>query len=486
MKVLKQGLTFDDVLLVPGKSEVLPHETDLSVKLSERVKLNIPIISAAMDTVTTSNLAISLACQGGIGVIYKMADFKEQAAEVAKVKRWESGIIADPFTLTPSQPITDALQFMQEKSVSGFPVIEGTKVVGILTNRDLRAVADAETKLVKELMTVDPIVGQEGITLHEAEHLMRSNKIEKLPIVTQSGDLAGLITLSDVAKREEHPNASLDSNGQLLAAAAVSTSPDMEDRVDALVKAGVDMVVVDTAHGHQKKVLETVSFIKQKHPELTVVGGNIATAAAVKDLAAAGADVVKVGIGPGSICTTRVVAGVGVPQLTAVMDCVEEARKHGVTVIADGGLKYSGDIVKALAAGATACMMGSMFAGTDEAPGEVILADGRTFKSYRGMGSLGAMSKGSKDRYFQGEVKEEKKFVPEGIEGRIPYKGPLKDTVFQLVGGIRSGMGYCGAANLPELAEISQFLQITAATLRENHPHDVTITKEAPNYRTAQ
>lgn len=486
MKVLKQGLTFDDVLLVPAKSEVLPHETDLSVRLSDRVRLNIPIISAAMDTVTTSKLAISLACQGGIGVIFKMADFKEQAAEVRKVKRWESGIISDPFTLEPDQPITDALQFMKEKSVSGFPVIENNKVVGILTNRDLRAVSNAETKLVKELMTVDPIVGKEGISLEEAENLMRSNKIEKLPIVSTDGDLFGLITLSDVAKREEHPNASLDSNGQLLAAAAVSTSPDMEDRVDALVEAGVDMVVVDTAHGHQKKVLETVKFIKTKHPSLTVVGGNIATAAAVKDLALAGADVVKVGIGPGSICTTRVVAGVGVPQLTAVMDCVEEAKKHGVSVIADGGLKYSGDIVKALAAGATACMMGSMFAGTDEAPGEVILADGRTFKSYRGMGSLGAMSKGSKDRYFQSDVKEEKKFVPEGIEGRIPYKGPLKDTVFQLVGGIRSGMGYCGAANLEILAETSQFLQITAATLRENHPHDVTITKEAPNYRSAQ
>lgn len=486
MKVLKQGLTFDDVLLVPGKSDVLPAETNLSVRLSDRVKLNIPIISAAMDTVTTSKLAISLACQGGIGVIFKMADLNEQAAEVRKVKRWESGIIADPFTLTSEQSVTDALEVMKEKSVSGFPVVDAGKLVGILTNRDLRAVSDAETKMVKELMTTDPIVGQEGISLQDAENLMRSNKIEKLPIVTVTGELAGLITLSDVDKREEHPIGSLDSNGQLMVAAAVSTSPDMKDRVAALVNAGVDMVVVDTAHGHQKKVLETVSFIKETYPELTVVGGNVATGAAVADLADAGADVVKVGIGPGSICTTRVVAGVGVPQLTAIMDCVQVAKEKGVTIIADGGVKYSGDVVKALAAGASAVMMGSMFAGTDEAPGEIILADGRTFKSYRGMGSLGAMSKGSQDRYFQGDVKEEQKFVPEGIEGRIPYKGALKDTVYQLIGGIRSGMGYCGAKDLSTLVEVSQFIQITSATLRENHPHDVTITKEAPNYRTKQ
>ncbi len=483
MKVLKQGLTFDDVLLIPGKSDILPSDTDLSVQLSERVKLNIPIISAAMDTVTTSRLAISIACQGGIGVIFKMADFNEQAAEVTKVKRWESGVIPDPMTLNPSQPVTDALALMAEKSFSGFPIVEGSKLVGILTKRDLRAVSHPETMIVSELMTKNPIVGADKITLLEAESLMRKKKIEKLPLVNSAGELRGLITLSDVGKREEHPNASLDDNGQLLVAAAVSTGADVVDRVAALVRAGVDMVVVDTAHGHQKKVLDTVKTIKDTHPTLTVVGGNVATAAAVKDLALAGADVVKVGIGPGSICTTRVVAGVGVPQLTAIMDCAEEAAKHGIAIIADGGVKYSGDIVKALAAGARGVMMGSMFAGTDEAPGEVILADGRTFKSYRGMGSLGAMSQGSKDRYFQGDVKEEQKFVPEGIEGRIPYKGKLKDTVYQLVGGIRSGMGYCGAPDLKTLSEIAQFIQITSATLRENHPHDVTITKEAPNYR---
>jgi IMP dehydrogenase len=485
MKVLKQGLTFDDVLLVPAASQVLPHATSLSVRLSNTITLNTPIITAAMDTVTTAQMAIAIAVQGGIGVIHKNMTIAEQAQEIRKVKLWESGIILDPLTLTEDMPVLDALEIMNEKKVSGFPILRGTKLVGILTNRDLMRLREISTLTVKDLMTKEVITKTWPIDLKRAEDIMRENRIEKLPIVDENYNLKALVTLTDVLKRENNPNACLDELGQLRVGAAVGTSADTLERADALVAAGADMIVVDTAHGHHVNVISMVRTIKTKYPQVTVVGGNVATAAAVRDLAVAGADVVKVGIGPGSICTTRIIAGVGVPQLTAIMDCAEEALKHGITIIADGGVKYSGDMVKAIAAGASAVMMGSMFAGTDEAPGEMILAEGRTFKMYRGMGSLGAMSQGSKDRYFQADVKDEKKFVPEGIEGRVPYKGPLKDTIYQLIGGLRSAMGYCGAATIEALQKDAQFVQITSASLRESHPHDVTITKEAPNYKSS-
>ena len=486
MIAMKQGLTFDDVLLIPQRSEVLPRDADVSVALSKQVILRIPLISAAMDTVTESALAIAIATEGGIGVIHKNMTIEAQAAEVRRVKKWENGVVSDPVVLAEGDSIAHAFEIIRQQRVSGFPVLRDGKVVGILTNRDLMGVKPEEGGLVKDLMTRDPITALEGITLVEAEKILRQHRIEKLPLVDAEGHLKGLVTFTDIRKRQNHPDACIDAKGQLLVGAAVGTGPETEERARALVDAGVDMVVVDTAHGHTSGghgVLDMVAKLRKLFPNLTLVAGNIATAAAVRDLAAAGANIVKVGIGPGSICTTRIIAGIGVPQLTAIMDCAEEAKKLGVTVIADGGIKYSGDIVKALAAGASAVMMGSMFAGTDEAPGELILAEGRTFKSYRGMGSLGAMNQGSKDRYFQGHVKEEQKFVPEGIEGRVPYKGPLKDTLYQLVGGIRSGMGYCGAASLAKLQENAQFVQITNAALRESHPHDVAITKEAPNYK---
>jgi len=479
---MKLGLTFDDVLLYPGASEILPAQTSLKTELG-KIKLNIPIISAAMDTVSTAPLAISLALQGGISVIHKNMSIENQAGEIRKVKRWESGVVLDPITLNAEEPVSKAFEISAKQKISGFPVIsKGKQLVGIITGRDLRTVTDKSVK-VKDVMTKKLITASPKISLAKAKEILNTNRIEKLLLVDNKNNLKGLITLTDILKREINPEACLDSNGQLCVGAAVGTAPDTMERAAALVEAGVDMLVVDTAHGHHINVRNMVKNLKRVYPNLTLVGGNVATPEGVRDLAKCGADVVKVGIGPGSICTTRVVAGVGVPQFTAILECAEEAAKHGISIIGDGGIKYSGDIVKALAAGAYAVMLGSLFAGTEESPGEIILADGRTFKSYRGMGSIGAMKEGSKDRYFQAEIREESKFVPEGIEGRVPYKGSLKELVYQLTGGIRSGLGYVGAANLAELRAKARFVQITSAGLKENHPHDITITKEAPNYR---
>lgn len=485
MATFKTGLTFDDVLLVPGPSSVLPTQTSVKTKLADHITLNVPILSAAMDTVTTSPLAISLALQGGVGIIHKNLSIQNQADEVREVKRWESGIVTDPITLDADQFVSDAFLIMRRKRVSGFPVLSKGKVVGILTNRDLRTIGQDSKAKVSDVMTKDPITASPKVSLAKAKEILNSNRIEKLLLVDSQNRLKGLVTLTDILKRESNPDACLDKNGQLVVGAAVGTGADTLDRAKALVDAGVDILVVDTAHGHNIGVINMVKTLRKLYPKVALVGGNVATAEGVRDLAKAGADIVKVGIGPGSICTTRVVAGVGVPQFTAIAECAEEARKHGVTIIADGGIKFSGDLVKALAGGAHAAMLGSMFAGTEEAPGELILADGRTFKSYRGMGSLGAMKEGSKDRYFQGDVREDSKFVPEGIEGRVPYKGPLRDIVYQMVGGVRQALGYCGAANLEELRTKAKFVQITSAGLRESHPHDVTITKEAPNYRAS-
>lgn len=483
--ISQEALTFDDVLLVPAESNVLPAKTDVSTTLSSSLKLNIPIVSAAMDTVTTAPLAISLALLGGIGVIHKNMSIEAQAEEVRAVKRWQSGIVFNPVTLNADQPVSDAIELRARLKVSGFPILLNGKLVGMLTSRDLRTITNTNIK-ISEVMTKDLITASPKIKLSKAKEILNSNRIEKLPLVDQSGNLKGLVTMTDILKRESNPAASLDKNEQLLVAAAVSTSADSLDRAKALVEAGVDMLVVDTAHGHHIGVRNMIKTLRKKYPKLTICGGNVATPEAVTELAKCGADIVKVGIGPGSICTTRVVAGVGFPQFTAVVECAAAARKAGVSIIADGGIKYSGDIAKALAAGASAVMMGSLFAGTEESPGEIILADGRSFKSYRGMGSIGAMKDGSKDRYFQTDIKEEKKFVPEGIEGRVAYKGPLRDTIYQLVGGIHQAMGYVGAANLQEMFKKATFVRITNAGLRESHPHDVTITKEAPNYRTSE
>lgn len=485
MATFKTGLTFDDVLLVPGPSSVLPPQTSVKTKLTDLITLNVPILSAAMDTVTTSPLAISLALQGGVGIIHKNLSIQQQAEEVRAVKRWESGIVTDPITLDASQLVADAFKIMKLKKVSGFPVLSEGKVVGILTNRDLRTIGQDSKVKVSDVMTKNPITASPKVSLAKAKEILNSNRIEKLLLVDAQNRLKGLVTLTDILKRESNPDACLDKNGQLVVGAAVGTGADTLDRAKALVEAGVDLLVVDTAHGHSNGVINMVKTLRKLYPKVGLVGGNVATPEGVRDLAKAGADIVKVGIGPGSICTTRVVAGVGVPQFTAIMECAEEAKKHGVTIIADGGIKFSGDLVKALAGGAHAAMLGSMFAGTEEAPGELILADGRTFKTYRGMGSLGAMKEGSKDRYFQNDVREDSKFVPEGIEGRVPYKGPLKDIVYQMVGGVRQALGYCGANNLEELRVKAKFVQITSAGLRESHPHDVTITKEAPNYRSS-
>jgi len=481
-KFVKEGLTFDDVLLVPAKSEVLPKDVSLKVSLTETLKLNIPIISAGMDTVTEAELAISIARQGGLGIIHKNMSIEQQAEQVEKVKRSESGVITDPFFLTPEHQVFDAEHLMAKYRISGVPIVnndEEQKLVGIITNRDMRFIQDYSIK-IEEVMTKENLVtASVGTTLNEAEQILQRHKIEKLPLVNDQGVLKGLITIKDIEKVIEFPNSSKDAQGRLLAGAAVGVTGDTMKRVQMLVKANVDVIVVDTAHGHSRGVLETVRQIRESYPELNIIAGNVATAEATRDLIEAGADVVKVGIGPGSICTTRVVAGVGVPQITAVYDCATEARKHGKSIIADGGIKYSGDIVKALAAGGHAVMLGSLLAGVSESPGETEIYQGRRFKVYRGMGSVGAMEKGSKDRYFQ---EDNKKFVPEGIEGRIPYKGPLSDTIYQLVGGIRSGMGYCGTADLEQLRENAQFVRMTGAGLRESHPHDVQITKEAPNY----
>jgi len=481
-KFVKEGLTFDDVLLVPAKSEVLPRDVDLSVQLTEKIKLNIPIISAGMDTVTEAEMAIAMARQGGLGIIHKNMSIEQQAELVDKVKRSESGVISDPFFLTPEQQVYDAEHLMSKYRISGVPIVnnhEEQRLVGIITNRDLRFISDYSI-LISDVMTKEDLVtAPVGTTLAEAERILQKYKIEKLPLVDNDGILKGLITIKDIEKVIEFPNSAKDDRGRLLVGAAVGVTNDTLRRVEALVQSQVDVIVLDTAHGHSKGVLDAVRQIRDAYPDLDIIAGNVATGEATKALIEAGASVVKVGIGPGSICTTRVVAGVGVPQITAVYDCATEAKKHGKAIVADGGIKYSGDIVKALAAGGHAVMLGSLLAGVSESPGETEIFQGRRFKVYRGMGSVAAMEKGSKDRYFQEDAK---KFVPEGIEGRLPYKGPLADTIYQLVGGIRSGMGYCGSKDLLALRENSTFIRMTGAGLKESHPHDVQITKEAPNY----
>ncbi|MBQ6398717.1 MAG: IMP dehydrogenase [Clostridia bacterium] len=476
---IREGLTFDDVLLVPGRSEVLPRDADLSIQLARNIKLNIPMMSAAMDTVTDSRMAIAIAREGGLGVIHKNMTIEEQAAQVDKVKRSEHGVITDPFYLSPENLISDAEELMSRYRISGVPITREGKLVGILTNRDLRFETDY-SKPIGEVMTKDNLItAPVGTTLEAAKTLLAAQRIEKLPIVDENGMLRGLITIKDIEKSTKYPNSAKDQNGRLLCAAAVGVTADVFERIDALLAAKVDAIVVDTAHGHSVGVLRQVENIRKRYPDITLFAGNVATAAATHDLISAGVDVVKVGIGPGSICTTRVVAGIGVPQITAIADCAEEADKHGIRIIADGGIKYSGDIVKALAAGGSCVMLGSLLAGTEESPGAMEIYQGRSFKVYRGMGSLGAMAVGSKDRYFQEGAK---KLVPEGVEGRVPYKGTLADTIFQMVGGLRSGMGYCGTATIDELRKNSQFIRITGAGLAESHPHDISITKEAPNY----
>ena len=480
-KFAKEGLTFDDVLLVPRKSEVFGiREVDVSTQLSKTLKLNIPLISAAMDTVTEAALAIAIAREGGIGIIHKNMSIAQQAEEVDRVKRSESGVITNPFSLTPEHHVYDAEELMGKYRISGVPIVdENNKLVGIITNRDLRFVHDYSIK-IKEVMTRENLVtAPVGTTLQEAEIILQRHKIEKLPLVDESNTLKGLITIKDIEKAIQFPNAAKDAQGRLLVGAAIGVSRDALERAAELVKAGVDVIVVDSAHGHHINILNTVRKLRNQYPDLTIIAGNVATGEGTQDLIEAGASIVKVGIGPGSICTTRVIAGIGVPQITAIYDCATVARQYGVPIIADGGIKYSGDITKALAAGADAIMIGSLFAGCEESPGEQEIFQGRRFKVYRGMGSLGAMKEGSKDRYFQ---ENESKLVPEGIEGRVPYKGPLKDTIHQLIGGLVQGMGYCGTKNLRELKEDTTFIRITNAGLRESHPHDVQITKEAPNY----
>ena len=481
-KFQKEGLTFDDVLLIPAKSEVLPKDVVLTSQLTKKIKLNIPVISAAMDTVTEHKMAIAMAREGGLGVIHKNMPIELQAEEVRKVKRSESGVINDPFFLTPDNKVQEAEDLMRKYRISGVPIVnslEEKKLVGILTNRDLRFLEDYSVKIDSVMTKENLVTAPSKTTLDEAAKILRNHKIEKLPLVNDEGIITGLITIKDIEKVVKYPNSAKDAQGRLLVAASVGTGADTFERVDALVNAGVDALVIDTAHGHSMGVVKKVKEIREKYPDLDIIAGNVVTAEATRILFEAGADVVKVGVGPGSICTTRVVAGVGVPQITAVYDCATVAREMGKTIIADGGLKYSGDVVKALAAGGNVVMLGSMLAGTDESPGEFEIFQGRRFKTYRGMGSLAAMEKGSKDRYFQ---EEGKKLVPEGIEGRIPYKGTLADAIYQIVGGIRAGMGYTGAKDLETLRETAQFVRMTGAGLIESHPHDVQISKEAPNY----
>ena len=478
-KILKEGITFDDILLVPNYSKVLPKEVTLSTQLTKKIKLNVPFISAGMDTVTEAIMAVAIARQGGIGIIHKNMSIEQQAEEVDKVKRSENGVITDPFSLSPEHFVYEANELMAKYRISGVPITEGTKLVGILTNRDLRFETDFN-RPIKEVMTSQNLItAPEGTELMEAKKLLADHRIEKLPLVDDEGNLKGLITIKDIEKAIMYPNAAKDEQGRLLAGAAVGITGDMMDRVHALVKSKVDVITLDTAHGHSQGVLDGVKKIKSVYPDLQIIAGNVATAEGTKALIEAGADCVKVGIGPGSICTTRVVAGVGVPQITAIEDCAAAAAPYGVPIIADGGIKYSGDIVKAIGMGASVCMMGSMLAGCEESPGEVELYQGRKYKVYRGMGSIAAMEKGSRDRYFQ---EEGKKLVPEGIEGRVAYKGHISDTIYQMVGGLRSGMGYAGAASIKELQEKANFVKITSAGLKESHPHDIHITKEAPNY----
>lgn len=481
----KEGLTFDDVLLIPAESNVLPRDVSLETKLSDRLKLNTPFISAGMDTVTEAEMAIAMARQGGLGVIHKNMSIEEQAEMVDRVKRSESGVITNPFFLTPEHQVYDAEHLMSKFRISGVPIvndIEEQKLVGILTNRDLRFIQDYSIQISEVMTSENLVTAPVGTTLEEAEKILQKHKIEKLPLVDAHNILKGLITIKDIEKVIEYPHSAKDSQGRLLVAAAVGVTGDAMNRIEKLVEAGVDAIVIDTAHGHSEGVINQVKKVRAAYPDLDIIAGNVATAEATVALIEAGASVVKVGIGPGSICTTRVVAGVGVPQITAIYDCAKAAKEYGIPIIADGGIKYSGDIVKAIAAGAHAVMLGSLFAGTSESPGETEIFQGRKYKVYRGMGSLTAMQAGSKDRYFQDATEETKKLVPEGIEGRVPYKGALADTYHQLVGGLRSGMGYCGAATIEDLRNNGQFIRITNAGLRESHPHDVQITKEAPNY----
>ena len=483
-KFVREGYTFDDVLLVPARSEVLPNDVDLRVELAPNLKLNIPIISASMDTVTDSTMAIAMARQGGLGVIHKNMSIQEQAEEVRKVKRSENGVIIDPFYLTPDNTIEDAEELMSRYRISGVAIVESLesrKLVGIITNRDLRFIPDYSHKIVEYMTHEKLVTAPVGTTLEEAEKILHQHRIEKLPIVDESGRLSGLITIKDIEKVIQFPNSAKDQHGRLLVAAAVGITSDTFDRASALIAEQVDALVIDTAHGHSAGVIRKIKEIRETFPDVTIIAGNVATAQATRDLFEVGVDVVKVGIGPGSICTTRVVAGVGVPQLTAIYDCATAAKEYGKAIIADGGIKYSGDIVKALAAGGHAVMLGSMLAGTDESPGEFEIYQGRRFKVYRGMGSLASMEKGSSDRYFQA-TNEANKRVPEGIEGRVAYKGSVADIVFQMIGGLRSGMGYCGTPNLQSLREDAQFIRMSGAGLIESHPHDVQITKESPNY----
>ena len=477
--IIGDGITFDDVLLVPSYSEVIPNQVCLKTHLTKDIELNIPMMSAVMDTVTEHRMAIAMARQGGIGIIHKNMSIEEQAEEVDKVKRSENGVITDPFYLSPEHTLGDANDLMAKFRISGVPITEGKKLVGIITNRDLKFETDFSKK-IKECMTSEGLItAPEGITLDEAKKILAGARKEKLPIVDKDGNLSGLITIKDIEKQIKYPNSAKDKQGRLLCGAGVGVTANILDRVDALVKSKVDVIVIDTAHGHSANVLRVVKMVREKYPDLAIIAGNVATGEATEALIQAGVDAVKVGIGPGSICTTRVVAGIGVPQITAIMDCYAVAKKYGIPIIADGGIKYSGDMTKAIAAGANVCMMGSIFAGCDESPGTFELFQGRKYKVYRGMGSIAAMENGSKDRYFQQDAK---KLVPEGVEGRVAYKGLVEDTVFQLIGGIRSGMGYCGTKTIEELKENGKFVKISAASLKESHPHDIHITKEAPNY----
>ncbi len=481
-KIIGEGYTFDDVLLIPNKSTVLPKEVNISTRLTKKIKLNIPLLSAAMDTVTEAQLAIALAREGGIGIIHKNSSIENQANEVDLVKRSESGMILNPITLSQDRKVSEALELMSKYRISGIPIVDGQKLIGILTNRDLRFETDLN-KRISALMTKENLVTVPvGTSLDDAEKILQKHRIEKLLVVDKDHKLKGLITVKDIQNRKKYPYASKDVHGRLLVGAAVGVASDTVERATALIDAGVDVLVVDTAHGHSQGVLETVKMLKQKFPKIELIAGNIATPEAVEDLIAAGADAVKVGIGPGSICTTRVIAGTGVPQLTAIMNCSKVCVKHGVPLIADGGIKQTGDIAKALAAGADTVMLGNMLAGTEESPGETLLFQGRSYKVYRAMGSLSAMRGGRGDRYFQEGISELKKLVPEGIEGRIPHRGKLSDVVYQMIGGLRSAMGYCGSANIQELHDKSKFIRITPAGLRESHPHDISITSESPNY----
>ena len=478
-KIIKEGLTFDDVLLIPARSSVLPKDVDLTTRLTNKIILNAPIMSAGMDTVTESKMAIAMARQGGIGIIHKNMSIERQAEEVDRVKRSENGVITDPFFLSEDHYLYDAIALMEKYRISGVPITDNGRLVGIITNRDIRFETNYNKKIT-EVMTKEPLVTPPvGTTLMDAKKILTKHKVEKLPIVDENGMLKGLITIKDIEKAIKYPNSAKDSQGRLLAGAAVGATADVLERMAALIEANVDVIVIDTAHGHSVGVIETVRKIKNAYPDVQLIAGNVATAEATRELIEAGADCVKVGIGPGSICTTRVVAGIGVPQITAILDCAEAAKEYNIPIIADGGIKYSGDVVKAIAAGANVCMLGSYFAGCEESPGETELYQGRKYKVYRGMGSLAAMECGSKDRYFQEDAK---KLVPEGVEGRIAYKGSVEDSVYQLMGGLRSGMGYCGTPTIDDLRENGRFIRMTSAGLRESHPHDIQITKEAPNY----